>query len=402
MKKILYVTPLVVGFQDLLEGGLDSRGLPSFILPLKKMMESQNYEVHIVLISNFREVYNIKVDWFNSDNIVGNINNDLTTNNLFLKLTRKIKSSYQLIKLLLDLSNKNEYDIIYCHGKAAVWGNIIAIIKGIPCAYRLYGVVSYYHDLVKYGKLFGAFLNPIYSIIFKLPKKFLMITDDGTFGDKAYQIMKPRMYNYEFFFLVNGVDHQNIDDLTTKMIPTINPYIFHAARIDQLKRQDRNILVLEKLVHRGYEVDLLFAGHYDEEGDYYKYLKSIIQEKGLSDHVHFLGPVNRDEMKAISYNAVCTLLMGDVANNGNVFYEVFSTGSIVVGIDDEGLRRYITNSVNGFLIKDEEEAASIIEKLMTIDNDDLNSIKNRAITTAKQKLLSWDERVNIEIQELFD
>ena len=402
MKKILYVAPLVAGFQDILEGSLESKGLPSFILPLKKIQELEGYKVEIVLISNFNKPYNIQVDWISNDNIVGNINNDLATNNIIMKILRKVKSSVQVIRLLLKLTRENKYEVIYCHGKAAVWGNVISIIRKIPCAYRVYGTVWLYDDLQKYGKFITSLKNPIYTMIFKLPKKYLMITDDGSQGDKVYKSMKPKLSKYPFHFLINGVDHQQIDRIDASAIPKDTQYIFHAGRIDQIKRQDRNIKILKELRERGYNIKLFLAGHFDINSEYYKALNEKIQEYNLQEYIYFLGAIEREQLKAYAYYSICTLLMGDVSNTGNVFYEVFSTGGIVVGLDGAGLRIFINNNENGFLVDDNEAAVCTIEKLINADDEYLKSIRYKAIETSKKNLSNWDERVEKEIELLLN
>ncbi len=400
MKKILYVAPLVAGFQDILEGSLESKGLPSFILPLKKLQESKKYRVDIVLVSKFNDEINIKVDWIDKENIVANINNDLSTTNYILKVIRKVKSSFQVINSLLKLTKKNKYEVIYCHGKAAIWGNFISIFRRIPCAYRVYGTVSVYDDLKKYGKLLGSLKHPIYTLIFKLPKKFLMITDDGSQGDKVYELMKPKTHRYPFYFLLNGVDHQSIEEIDSSFILKDTKYIFHAGRIDPIKRQDRNIEILKTLKDKGHDLRLYLAGHFEEESDYYKYLVQLIKKFNLEDRVIFLGPIDRDKLKAYSYYSVCTLLMGDVSNTGNVFYEVFSTGSIVVGLDGVGLRKFIGNNRNGYLVNDNNDAVFVIEKLLNASSEEINVMRDEAIRESRVKLNNWDERVNKEIELL--
>lgn len=400
MKKILYIAPLVAGFQDILEGSAESKGLPSFIFPLKKLQESKEYSVEIVLISNFKKDYQINVDWIDKEHIVANINNDLTTSNILHKIIRKVKSSYQLISILLKLTKDNRYEVIYCHGKAAIWGNFVSLFRKIPCAYRVYGTVSVYDDLKKYGKLIGSLKHPIYTLIFKLPKKFLMITDDGSQGDKVYELMKPKFNRYPFFFLLNGVDHQPIEEIDSSFINKDTKYIFHAGRIDPIKRQDRNIEILKALKDKGHDLILYLAGHFEEESDYYKYLIQLIKKFNLEDSVIFLGPIDRDELKAYSYYSLCTLLMGDISNTGNVFYEVFSTGSIVVGLDGVGLRKFIKNNKSGYLIKDNKDAVFVIEKLINASHEQLNIMRDEAVRESKIKLNSWDDRVNKEIELL--
>lgn len=402
MKKILYVAPLVAGFQDILEGKLDSRGLPSFILPLKAIQESDNCRADIVLISNFTKDYNINVNWISEENIVANINNDLTAKNKLVKVYRKIKSSLQLITVLMKVTKNGAYDVIYCHGKAAVWGNIISLIRKIPCAYRLYGTASFYDDLDKLGRIKGAIKNPIYTLIFKLPKKFLMITDDGSRGDEVYQLMKPKSTKYSFHFLLNGVDFQKVDSLDQTIVPKNEKYIFHAGRIDQVKRQDRNIEVLRELRESGHDIKLYLAGHYDENTNYYKYLIELIAKYKLENYVIFMGPIKREELKVLAYHSICTLLMGDIANNGNVFYEVFSTGSIVVGLRGNGLIQFIQHDINGYLVEDNSDAVETITFLLGNEESKIQEIKDSAIIASKSKLLDWDQRVQLELNLLMN
>ena len=210
--KILYVATLVRGFEDLLRGELEAKGLPTFILPLKHMLE-HGHSVDMILISNYTQPINIKVDWIRNENIIANINNDLTVSNKWKKkinIVKTILDEWRTIHLALK---RNHYNFVYCHGTAAVLGNLVANIMGIPCGYRLYGTVHLYNDILNIGSFKAAIKNLSYYLIFKMKKEFLLITDDGSNGNIVYQYWKPRRKTYPFYFWRNGVDIESITEL---------------------------------------------------------------------------------------------------------------------------------------------------------------------------------------------
>ena len=89
-----------------------------------------------------------------------------------------------------------------------------------------------------------------------------------------------------------------------------------------------------------------------------------IKNAGLTEYVHFLGEVSQDSLKLLAYHAIANVLMIDGSSRNNVFYEIMSIGSIIVGLDDGGLNDYITDRISGYLIKNEKDAANTIKNIM--------------------------------------
>lgn len=396
--RILYVTSLFAGFEDILDGKTDSRGLPTFILPLKGLLD-RGHQVDIILVSNYHRKINIQVNWIKPENIVLNINNNLTNHNLMSKVVNKLKSAIQLASSINQFVSSKHYDFIYCHGTAGLVGNIIANIRHIPCGYRLYGTFDVYGTIQKMGAFRAIFKLPIYYMIFKLKKEFLLITDDGSQGDKVYEAWKPKNKGkYQFIFRINGIDVERINDLQEYYTNLQSPYIFMAGRVDRCKRQERSIKVLHLLHESGKRLHLYFAGHVSDEG-FNLELEKLVKDYGLSDFVHFLGDVHRKQLKSLAYYSTATLLLGDISNNGNIFYEVYSTGSIVIGINDGSLNRFVLNGRTGFLVEDEQGACKVIEDILC-GQYPIAEMRRLAVEKIREILPSWDERIDFELKRI--
>lgn len=399
--KILYVTPLVAGFRDLLEGKKESKGLPSFVFPLKALLDDDN-QVDIVLVSNYVKPINITADWIRNENIIANINNDFATTRGLQRIRFKIRSLCELYRVINHTLKTGNYDFVYCHGTAAYLGNIIANKHHVRCGYRIYGVVNVAHDIRKMGVRKSIIKYPLYYRIFKEKKEFILITDDGTDGDYAFEQFNSKA-SFPMYYLVNGVDktftYEKPDDVLKECDCLENNYIFHAGRVSRIKRQDRVIKVLHELHLAGYRIHLILAGHISDE-PYYDELNKIVEQNGLSKYVHFIGAVERTEMQSLSRDAVATILLGDSSNQGNIFFECAFAGSTIITFPEPSLKKYINNEQSGFFVDDEKGAAEIVGSIM--DNKyNTERIREALHNTVDSCLLTWDERVQSEIELIY-
>lgn len=399
--KILYVAPLVAGFQDILEGKKESKGLPSFIYPLKKLLQDDN-QVDIILISNYKRNINIKVNWINNDNILANINNDFAGAVGLKRFFFKIKSLIDLSMTICKALKHGHYDFVYCHGTAAYIGNVLANFYNVRCGYRIYGVINLAHDIKKMGRLHSIIRHPIYYGIFRERKEFIMITDDGTYGDEVFKIYNPKA-SFPIYYLVNGVD-KNFEYRSTKNVLDRNGvdaerYIFHAGRIARIKRQDRIIEVIHMLDRSGNKMHLLFAGHISDNA-FYDELINKVKKYGLEEFVHFLGPIERPMMQSLSHDALATVLLGDCSNQGNVFFECAFAKSLIITYPEKSLKKYIVHNQSGFFVKDEKDAK---EHIVNIINKKYDTKKIRIMLkeNVDSKLQSWTERCKYEVDLIY-
>ncbi len=392
---ILYVTGMNAPIKDLLTGKLDNEitGLPGFYFPWRKLV-NRGHIVDIVMISNFKGNYNIKVNWLKKENIIANIYAPYSEFRLF----REVRIIFRFLQLLyysLKATKVKKYDFIYCKVYEGVAGQIVAKYRKIPSGVRLFGDFTFcYPDIKRYGKYLAALIHPLEFISFVIGATFILATDDGQHCDRIYSSWSRSKKN-RFYHWKTGVEISRIDSVKMVSIPSDEKYIYFAGRFDKCKRQDRVIKVLEYLHKENLKIHLYFAGE-STSVNYRNYIESLVKQSNLSAYVHFLGPVKKNDLKVFAYNSIANVFMSEHSNLGNVFYEVFSVGSIVISLRNRSLEEFILNGINGFLVDDEKEACTIIKKILDGEID-IKKIREKALETSKEKFLTIDERFNDEI-----
>jgi glycosyltransferase involved in cell wall biosynthesis len=394
--KILYVTGMCAPIKDILTGKTENEitGTPGFFYPWYKLVK-RGHQVDFVILSNFNGRPEIKVDWFSEDNVYANIYDPLTEVPSYKRVFRRIKRFLKLLYFTNKAISENNYDFIYCKSVyEGLAGNIVANFRGVPCGMRSLGTMAY-ADLKKHGVVGAALRNPFEFLTYRLKKDFFIMTDDGTKGDVIHENFKSRRRKYEYYFWKTGIDIKSIDAIAPDLEIPEHDYLFFAARIDNWKRHDRILKILHQLHLTENYLHLYFAGPTQSQG-YVDQLNNLIREYGLNEYVHFLGPIKQDDIKSFAYHAIANPLMYDHSNLGNVFFETFSVGAIIIGLNDGSLDEYLVHGNNGFIVNDENEASMIIEDLIK-DKNKIDTIRANAISCAGKKFLSIDDRFDKEV-----
>jgi len=394
--KILYVSGMAAPIKDLLSGKKeDEITHASQYFHVWHKLVKRGYQVDFIVASNFNEKPNIIVDWFSEKNIYANVYDPPSELPWYRRIFRRIKRFSKLLYYTNKAISENHYDFIYCHSYyEGLAGNIIANLRGVPCGMRSMGTMLN-EDFKKYGVFRTALKRPIEFCMFKMNKEFFIMTDDGTKGDVVYEAWKPRPEKYKYCFWKTGIDIKSIAEIKPTLALPKHEYLFFAARFDNWKRHDRIVKILHLLHQNEKKLHLYFAGGivYDT---YYNEIQNLVNEYKLKNYVHFLGAIKQDDVKNYAYHAVANPLLYDVSNLGNVFFEIFSVGAVVIGKDDDSLNDYIRHTENGFIVKDEIEACNIIEQLI-LSKDSIEKIRINAIDYSKRYTLSKDVRFNMEV-----
>ncbi len=392
--KILYVTTAWTGLNDVLFNGVEEpRGMPAFIKPLKRLIE-RGHEVKFLLIHNFEKLpeYKINVNWLRKEQIIGDIRWELS-------LIKKPISAIKLYAMTFKLLKENKYDFVYAHGESAEPSRIAAKKLNIPFGHRLYGTFLYDY-ICKNGKFKASIIHYLEYKVFSSKKDFLLITNDGSNGDKAFSLINKNKEPSKFYFLYNGIDHSEevSENILKERFLSLGatPFLFYVARIDKWKRQEDAIMILNLINKRGYNLKLYLAGQIINK-DYYEELKKLIQKLGLEDNVIYMGVINREQINMMCKLAICSFSLYDMCNLGNVFHEMLSSGAVIMSKNDGSLDNFINHKENGFLLDNIEEAPDYLEQLIR-DKDYERSIRENAIKVSRNKMLSWNERVDKEIE----
>lgn len=392
--KILYVTTAWTGLRDILyNGSKEAKGMPAFIRPLKRLILEGN-DVDIVLVHDMKEIpqYNINIDWLSYRQIIGEVYWEP-------KISKKYKSIIKLYRKLDKILRENKYDFVYGHGVSADVARIISDKYKVPFGQRLYG--TFLNDyIIKHGLLKAKIIHFLEYKAFKSKKKFLLVTEDGSKGEEAYEKINKGKSPSEFYFWINGIEHMpklNKEDINFKFRELGGEnFLFYVARIDRWKKQEDSIKILKILKDKGYNLKLFIAGQTGNK-EYLNELTSLVEELGVKDEVVFMGPISRDEINLMCKLAKASFSLYDICNLGNVFHEMLSAGAVILSKNDGSLDKFIVNGENGFLINNVEEGAENIIKILN-NKEYEKTIRENAINTSVQKMRTWDERVDDEIK----
>lgn len=394
--RILYVTAMSGPIQDILTGKRDHEITHAlqFFYPWRRLVE-RGHQVDFVVTSNFSGPPTINVPWFAASSLLANVYDPATDappwRRVFRRIRRFLAVMYETDKALRN----GGYDFVYCKAfYEGLAGNLVANFRNVPCGMRSMGTMLF-EDFKRYGPMLTAIRRPAEYLTFRLRKKFFLMTDDATKGDLVYEAWAPDPPRYDFLFWKTGVELKDPADVqATRELPE-RAYLFYAARIDNWKRQDRVVQLLKLLHGRGHMLHLYFAGGV-QSGEYLGRVQALARESRLEEYVHFLGPIPQDDVRNFARHAVANPSFYDVSNLGNVFFEIFAVGSVIIGLDDGSLNGYLDDGENGFLVKDEKGAAEIVSRLLAGEID-ASRIKERASATARERVLSAAERFEREV-----
>jgi glycosyltransferase involved in cell wall biosynthesis len=395
--KLLYITPAWFGFDKMLfEGETKITGLPSFVYPLKGLID-KGYQVDMILIYTSDELpkINIQSEWVSKINIISYVKYELTT-------FKKIISILKFQKYINKVLKAKNYDFVYAHGSSPAVVRRVVVNKNIPFAQRLYGTFIW-DKFKKKGHIYVAIKHVVEYLSFTTKKSFLIATNDGSGADKVVdKIFGKKTTPYEFYYWKNGVDRCDItkeeqSDFSSNM-HNKKPFIFYCARFDEWKRQDRVIRILKLLKDEGVYLDVYFAGPFDTLGDhYYNYVCELASELEVIDQCHFLGSISKKEIFLYNKLAIASLCLHDVCNITSVFHEMMASGALMIVKKDDDTSTYITNRENGFLVDNDDQAASVIKEILE-DSSVFQELRKNISNLSLEITQDWDSRVNQEIE----
>jgi len=405
MKKlqILYVSNVWTGLEDFFFRGGEPKGMPAFVRPLIALIERGHHVDLLLATGDLPESINPAtllqdskvrvVSWSTANPITQ-----------WRSVRRVWKHMDRMIK-------QKRYDFVYGQGAGpGTAANLRALHWKIPCGLRLYGTVLGIRmkqiasaAMLQRWKHRAEIVNwsTIEIVGWRIPKKFLLITHDGSGGDVVYE--KYGRHRYEFCHWRNGVSLPNGRQRQRGPLNTNRerPFILYVARIQRWKRQDRLLNILQQLrdVHEVI-VDAKFVGAIVSHNEaYYCELLKQIESMGLSEQVQFAGSLpygTVDEYYACD-QCLCAGSLYDWCNLGNAALEAVTNGAILLGAKDGTLDDIVEDGTTGYLVGDDAEAAERVLQLLR-SPDRRARMRAAAARLAAERLETWDDRAKREIE----
>lgn len=158
----------------------------------------------------------------------------------------------------------------------------------------------------------------------------------------------------------------------------INRFVYVGSFIRR-KYPEKLLLALNKANVKDFSLD------YVGDGANRPVIEKIISENRWEEKVKLHGFVKREEVPSYVEKAQCFIMISEEETFGLVYLEAMSMGCITIASRNEGMEGIIEDGVNGFLCKagDDNELASIIDRINAMPQDNINKISQNAIATAR-------------------
>jgi len=237
-------------------------------------------------------------------------------------------------------------------------------------------------------------------LAYKIPADLIIMTNDGTQGDRVLQELGVDMGRVKFW--VNGVDKERFTK-TSKQEARIDlkinaSYILLAvSRLVNWKHVDRSVRALADVIKEFPDVELIIVG----DGPERKPLQRLAEDLGISKHVRFEGGIPHEQIPKYLAAADIFLSFYDWSNVGNPLLEAMAAGKCIVTLNVGDTGRFVINGDNGILIEPNNlhEIPHVIVELLRN-----NALRLRLGQTAREfaqrNLWTWDERISAELTEI--
>ena len=238
------------------------------------------------------------------------------------------------------------------------------------------------------------------------PSDLVIMTDDGTQGDRVLQRLKN---NSKTLFFRNGLDLMDRD--IPKMYADFDRAAFRSAlgvkpedtvfltvsRLTGWKKVDRAIRGFADFANAGGGGKLIIVGDGDAKAD----LEKISQELGIGDRVLFTGAVAHDEVYGYMMASDVFVSLYDLSNVGNPLLEAMTLGKCIITYDVGDTNRIIHDGKNGILLN-EKTLPGLGGVMLELSEDTArrDSYGAAAADYAKAHFWTWEERMACEQKEV--
>ena len=307
------------------------------------------------------------------------------------------QSIYCLSKLIRIIGQIRP-DVVYAGKDYQFLGGLSGKLKRVPTISRFYGVHTLYNSIVNRKLLWE---HPKEFFAFKMPSDQIIITNDGSQGDKVARSMGVPAQRLNFW--INGVDHtiyqsgfDRVGFLDGLGIPRDSRVILTLCRLINWKKVDNVIRAVPRVVQQAGKVVFLIVGDGPERHN----LENLAQQLGVSTQVKFVGAIPHDDVSGFMNAADIFVSLHDLANLPVPVLEAMSCGKCIVSLDDGALDGLIESGKRGVLIKSDSVDAALPDILLDLLNDEpkRQSLGTNAREFAVNNLETWDDRISKEIK----
>ena len=330
-----------------------------------------------------------------------------SNNIVFRLLMTKLASLLVIIKLFtlgwLYLIKNKDCNFVYGYEMQGVLAsNLLKLFflhRKIFYISRFQGVF-YIKEHINNKRYLSLLFNVDTFLALWLPSDLMIMTNDGTQGDKVLEKIKSRGLK-SFLFISNGVDSPGELDkqvLCDKYGLSIdNEFILMVSRLEKIKRVHLALEALVFLNQKGMSLPykLVIIG----DGSEFDSLKRYTSDFKISEYVVFLGPISNVEVYSFMKMSKMVLSLYESSNIGNPFFESMSIGIPFIAVNNGDTSNFVSHLENGYLLSEDNIIPDLVDFFKNISKNSalLSQMEKGTEKYSKQYILSWSERISKEI-----
>lgn len=282
-------------------------------------------------------------------------------------LYRIVVSSFKLVQVLFSyleaktrlssLIRKEEVDLIYCNTTSSCVGYWVGkrIKKPIAWHMREYGNIDQHCKYLLGNRyLYSCIRKSDYRIAISKSIRAFYIKEIGECSIKVF-------YN-------DVSDYYHLP--AHSIFDNTNTIFLSCGSIIEEKGHKTVIDAIIKLHDTNHEIELWILGK--KEGNYYKYLKSYVENNNANKYVKFLGYIA--DTNSIRKNVDVAVVASYNEAFGRVIIEGMLSGALVIGANSGGTNELIIDGENGYKFQ-VGEYNSLVEKIEFVICNKKNAIE---------------------------
>jgi glycosyltransferase involved in cell wall biosynthesis len=289
--------------------------------------------------------------------------------------------------LLPSLLAIKDFDLIHLHYPFIFGAELIRAVSDLR---HVPYVITYHSDLIGKGfrkYLFDAYMSFSPNLIFQKAARILVVTTDHTHYSVLNNLFD--MYKAKVVEIPNGID-------TNLFYP--NP-TFKKLRLDWNLSENAKVILfvsaLDKAHHyKGLDFLLTAIASYSDrnvilvvigDGDLKPHYQRKAAELDINHQVIFLGAIPNDKLPQYYQSVDLFVLPSSAETFGIVVIEAMACGLPVIANNIPGVRSVITQGVDGYLIRPNDEKTLHDKLSLLLNSPDL---RNRMGRVGREKVVA--------------
>lgn len=286
---------------------------------------------------------------------------------------------------------------IYQIGFSILLGHFLHKSSGFPLVYRLFGTIIWnrLEPLTNNLSLRQRFVNSTELFIYRRPGNLIVMSNDGTRGDRVMEIFG--VPEEKRLFLINGLtpeDNESHLDIRS-MFPEDTFLVAAMARLVAWKGIDRILHALPKALELVPELRLIIIG----DGRLRNKLESLAKSLGVSSVVRFVGHIPHDKVINTLKQADLFISTQYLSNLSNCLLEAILAGLPIISLADGSLDCLLKDGEDSILVDPQNAEKKLPQAIEKIARDKtFNRRLRKGIEKTREGVWTWQERIAFELR----